>query len=728
MFRSCPTAGVEASRSIPRSAVTTGFPRVSAGWDYRTLCRRLATDDDAPELLSMARAALETRLAKLVKRDSKRPATPAGPGSSAGVDDLRYLLPWLAGAGAELCRIAQAATGHRQAHALLFGIYVRCFAPGSPSDQLRAAAQAADDSQPATAGGVVDSASELLHEAVFLRLGLGCFPVAFFPEILGYALAELRSAAPQCEGLRDVTREHAGVLEILQTQVRCLQGERPVLAAAWKAARRSATGQTRSLLNARMVRGIALYQSLTEQAWQALEAHRHDAVDVIGAMRRLLLSKAPFATGYHGGVMIGGRSLDAWFADQPFQTDALLSALAASAWIDREVPERSHLLSLFRFGGPMFGVLTADEEATLRAWLAGLRRPVSDPTYKIPMAVESGDRAAAGGGGAPQVVAEVGVGALVRRDARRLRTVPRGLFHALVNPEEQQPGAFCSARRYIERCLQRVARDLWHRCDRFPYSEATFETWLNALYRRQTDSASPKPRSVPKLPRGAYVFGIEQLAPAVLVDGCWLQRVDGLARVSPGVARRLTTIYADELGSGNVVQNHPWIYRRLLVSLGIDCPAVDSIDFPSSPRFLDAAFELPALLLSISVHTHRFLPELLGLNLAIEVSGLGASYGRVARDLEYWGIDAQIVRLHQSIDNLASGHAALARDTIVVHLRQVRGLGGEAAEQEHWQRIQRGYDLLRVVTRPFKWRLAAAYLTRGWVPRLRTRVMGPQPT
>lgn len=726
MSRSCPAAGVEGAPYVLRSGVTTDWSPVRAENDYRTLCQRLATDDDSPELLSIARTALEMRLVKRVMRDSERPATPVGPEFSATIDGLPCLLPWLAGTGAELRRIAQAATGHREPHALLFGIYLRCFAPGSPSDQLRAAAHAAADCEPATSG-VVDIAAEALHEAAFLRLSLGCFPVAFFPEILGYVLAEVRSAVPQCARLRRVTRGQAGALEALATRSRQLQVERPVLAAAWKAARRSATGQSRSSLNARIVRGVALHQSLTEQVWRAVEARVRDAADVLGAMQRLLLSKAPFAIGYHRDVMIGGRSLDVWFGDRPFQTDAFLSALAASPWIDREVPERSRLLTLFRFGGPMFGVLSADEEAALRAWIAGVVRPESNPldigsmpAPPVRMAV------AAVGKSKGWPVAGQGAVADVGGASPRSRAAPRNLFHALVNLD-QQPGVSQPALRYVQQCLRRVARDLRHHWARFPYTEAVFTTWLHTLYRRQIE-ASPWRRSGPRLPRAAYVFAIEQLAPSILVDGCWLQRVDGLARVSPGVARRLTAIYADELGNGNVVHNHPWIYRRLLDSLGIDCPPVESPDFASDPRFLDAAFELPVLLLSISAHTHRFLPELLGLNLAIEVSGLGASYGQLARDLEYWGIDAQIVRLHQSIDNLASGHAALARDAIVLHLREVRGLGGEAAEQDHWLRIQQGYDLLRVVTRPFKWRLVVAYLTGGWLPRLPARVRRPQPT
>lgn len=293
----------------------------------------------------------------------------------------------------------------------------------------------------------------------------------------------------------------------------------------------------------------------------------------------------------------------------------------------------------------------------------------------------------------------------------------RVLFHHLINVEEY-PSVLPAAAHYVAQCLHQVARDRQQRRGRFPYAESAFERWIEGVYRHQL-GVPLRRRSSPRLPRTAYVFGIEQLAPAILVDGCWLQRADTLVHVAAPVARRLFAIYADELGNGMVARNHARIYRSLLDSLGIDCPPVESLAFARSRRFLDTAFDLPVLLLSISVNVHRYLPELLGLNLAIEISGLGASYGQLARDLEYWGIDAQIVRLHQSIDNLASGHAALAKEAILLHLRQIRALGGEETQQAHWSRILAGYHLLRVVTRGFKWRLVVAYLAHRAAERIR---------
>jgi hypothetical protein len=186
------------------------------------------------------------------------------------------------------------------------------------------------------------------------------------------------------------------------------------------------------------------------------------------------------------------------------------------------------------------------------------------------------------------------------------------------------------------------------------------------------------------------------------------------------VATRLFAIYSDELGNGDLTKNHAGIYRRLLESLQIQCAPIETLEFAASERFLDAAFDLPVLLLSIALNTHRFLPELLGLNLAIEVSGLGLAYSQLARDLDYWGIDPKIVRLHQSIDNFASGHAAIAREAIVLHLREVGALGGDSAQQANWRRVNRGYGLLNEATRRLKRSMVASFLARqalGWVRR-----------
>jgi hypothetical protein len=68
--------------------------------------------------------------------------------------------------------------------------------------------------------------------------------------------------------------------------------------------------------------------------------------------------------------------------------------------------------------------------------------------------------------------------------------------------------------------------------------------------------------------------------------------------------------------------------------------------------------------------------------------------------LEACGLDPTIVRLHQTIDNLASGHAALAVKAIEAYLELI-GAGGEKTVQQEWRRIFTGYRSFALAARRF---------------------------
>lgn len=88
--------------------------------------------------------------------------------------------------------------------------------------------------------------------------------------------------------------------------------------------------------------------------------------------------------------------------------------------------------------------------------------------------------------------------------------------------------------------------------------------------------------------------------------------------------------------------------------------------------------------------------------------------------LRYYGIDPTIIQLHQTIDNLASGHAGRARDAILLYLDRIRQQSDLSAVQLAWHRIRLGYVSLHIAVLPltgrfmqryFGDRLKAAYLT-----------------
>jgi hypothetical protein len=147
--------------------------------------------------------------------------------------------------------------------------------------------------------------------------------------------------------------------------------------------------------------------------------------------------------------------------------------------------------------------------------------------------------------------------------------------------------------------------------------------------------------------------------------------------------------------------------------LDIILPPTHSREFVEHPGFIAGAFDLPVYLMSIGHFPGEFLPEMLGVNLAIELSGLGRVYMTLADELKYWGIDSSIVNIHISIDNAATGHTVLAKNAIQLHLDGVLANHGVKVMNKHWRRIYIGYCSLRWASMRFKYSLGLKYLQKG---------------
>jgi hypothetical protein len=234
----------------------------------------------------------------------------------------------------------------------------------------------------------------------------------------------------------------------------------------------------------------------------------------------------------------------------------------------------------------------------------------------------------------------------------------------------------------------------------FVYTPPAFRQRLDTIFARQTDKRQAYPPA-PLLTRDQCRWLVQQIAPAALVDGCWLQGAVDSGMPSRPIASRLANIYRDELGAGSLEQNHTRLYRDLLREMDIDMPLVHSEDFVRQQILLEAAFEAPVLFLSISLFYKEYLPELLGLNLAFELSGLGKDYQAMIDELGYWHADPYFFMLHQSIDNRASGHAALAADAIALYLEEIEAAGGSQAVQAQWARVWCGYVLFNLSLKGF---------------------------
>lgn len=285
----------------------------------------------------------------------------------------------------------------------------------------------------------------------------------------------------------------------------------------------------------------------------------------------------------------------------------------------------------------------------------------------------------------------------------------RQLYFYLVNAD-LYPEVFVTARDRVQRLL---AKTRW--LTRLPfkhYQHPLFDELVDNHYQQEMGAYNPF-KAPPKLSRKTYVWGIEQLAPTVLTDGCWLQGASQLQFYSNRkVGAYLFSTYSDEVGAGKRDQSHPYIYRQLLQSLDIALPPTHSQEFVEHLGFIDSAFDLPNYLLAIGRFPGQFLPEILGLNLAIELSGLGKLYMTLADELDYWGIDPAIVNIHISIDNAVTGHTALATRAIQLYLDGILASQGTKGMNKHWRRIYTGYCSLRWASARFKYSLVLKYLQK----------------
>jgi hypothetical protein len=542
--------------------------------------------------------------------------------------------------------------------------------------------------------------SDCIFELATLQLALAHFPRVFFPEILGFTLAYCQSHTllEHCFPAQKL-QAHTSLIHFLTVRQKLLAAQIPFIIEAIKDYLRLFADRTDSLWP-RMQTGFWLYKQLTERCYQHLKRELESPLSARQALTKLLQHKAPSAFGHHGKIQLAGKSLDDWFSQSPFDSENFLTALKQSPYINKQNPADSPLLKLFEFNGPMFGVLTESEKELLKIWVGSENSEIHSQDKSVAVMTEVKN---------PLPIDEKKCSPIINYsniNYPRLNT--RELYHFLVNAD-LYPEVLATAKQKVQRVLH-LAK-LLNRLPFKPYEHQVFEDYIEALYQHEIKAYQPLKAS-PKLSRKAYVWGIEQFAPTILTDGCWLQHINQLGYSNPAIAAILFKIYKDETGNGLLEQNHPYIYQRLLNSLNISVQPIHTRKFIDYPGFIASAFDIPVYLLAISKFPIAFLPELLGLNMAIELSGLGRVYMQLVDELKFWGIDPAIVSIHISIDNVASGHTALAKKAIQLHLDEVSASHGEQEMQRHWQRIHTGYCSLQTAGRRFKLALISRYLLK----------------
>jgi hypothetical protein len=407
-------------------------------------------------------------------------------------------------------------------------------------------------------------------------------------------------------------------------------------------------------------------------------------------------------------VEIGERRLEQVFDVAAHDPQAMLDTLAGSRYVCPGHPELSPLVtSLVSPRGTMAGVFDAQEIATVSEWIRSLgtaphaaaaaasaaRASVAAAQPAERPAAAADDGAHADAAAAAAVPGTALLHELTPDAEKQYARLPiRELYHRLLHAETWVD-ALPYARRFAAWWLTRAAAGLDRGEQAIPfatYSHAAFDDWLQARHRAQVLDYE-QAVGAPLPTRAELVESCVQLCPMVLIDGAWLQRMGQVGTCGGEVGRRLYKIYLDEVGAGDVHENHPNLYRELMVAMDVALPAFGTPEFAHWPRFADASFRLPAFWLAISLFPQQFLAETLGLTLAVELSGVGGTYRTTSDALRHHGFPSTFVDVHNTIDNVSSGHTALAHEAIKAHLDEGLEQGGPDEVQRRWRRVWTGW-------------------------------------
>eukprot|EP00026_Physarum_polycephalum_P002343 Phypoly_transcript_02349.p1 GENE.Phypoly_transcript_02349~~Phypoly_transcript_02349.p1 ORF type:complete len:925 (+),score=149.69 Phypoly_transcript_02349:366-2777(+) len=137
--------------------------------------------------------------------------------------------------------------------------------------------------------------------------------------------------------------------------------------------------------------------------------------------------------------------------------------------------------------------------------------------------------------------------------------------------------------------------------------------------------------------------------------------------------------------------NHIAIWKSLLASLGIEMPDPASHAFAFNANLWDSSFTVGTIQLALGTLTSAYFPEVLGYNMGFEQLPLHLL--TTVDELRKLEIDPYYFQLHISIDNLASGHGAMAVQAVKIYLDDVRTRLGEAIAEKHWRRVLDGFYL-----------------------------------
>jgi hypothetical protein len=419
------------------------------------------------------------------------------------------------------------------------------------------------------------------------------------------------------------------------------------------------------------------------RAWStSLLRELDEARDPGFEMAELLRLRAREGAIYHKSFTLQGKTLSEWLQASRTDPRPLLDVLASSKMVKPGRAEKSSLVNaLVGEKGPMFRVFAPEDLVVIKRWINSL--PATSPQPASP-AVPTPELS-------PDLLAALdSVGSQPDQEPRSIREAYHLLQRRSATPVVQD-----YARRYVHGWLARARHGLSTSEDGLPerWTPAGLRPWLLEQHDRH-DRDFEAGADVPVPSKEALIDSTIQLAPLTLIDGAWLQGFTDYEHVSSEQGHFLFETYWDELGNGEARLNHPLIYRQVLAEMDVEVPPTASREFAQWQGFRDTSFELPVYWLSIGRFPRTFLPELLGLNLAMELSGVGGSYRRARIALKKYGFSTRFVDIHNTIDNVATGHSAWAADAVDAYLASVPLSAGPDVLDGIWGRVRVGFRSL----------------------------------
>ena len=515
--------------------------------------------------------------------------------------------------------------------------------------------------------------ADISYEHALLGLSIGLFPSVLFPETVGFNL--WAAGVGPCRLLSRLIK-HLGASAC--TRYFDHQDSAALQALATQAAVELLQGPAATALRPRLARGFVAAQR-AHRRWEQAMCHGTIPVTAEQAVLQTIQRKALFAAGHHTALALDGDNLAELMHGDDRGRQHLLRHLARSPLITPGRPEQSPFLTqTLSVNGPMFEAFTPTEIQELAEWVTSLAQE-SQPAQPGPRVEAEGDY------GPPQDVDDL----MRYGQAQYSALPPHALLFHFVNAD-RYPAARVYARRYAEAVLSRIDATLSQHpvfaADQPPeYSQEAVAALVAQHHERNLKWRQQSPAVLE-----AQWQRIHQAEPLFLpLDGCWLQGFADVYRSAYEEYGWLFRIYASEQGDGNLDWNHNRIYRRCFAADDVKAQGATTspeIFAAYASHFLGRELMKAAL----SLHTEYFLPELLGLNLANEASGVGSTYHYYAQRFAEAGdrFRALDFSLHNSIDNFAAGHTQWSLSAVQAFMDRVQAVA-PALLQSHWRRIWR---------------------------------------